>query len=65
MSLLVAGYVYLCIAGGAQNAIDKVLLVYGAEHAEIMSSFEYFVQHTTATWLKKRPRTEMLIPSQN
>jgi hypothetical protein len=64
-SIVVAGYVFLCIAGGAQNATDKVLLVYGAEHAEIMNSFEYFVQHMTAPWLKKRPRTEMLIPSQN
>ncbi len=63
-SLVVAGYVFLCVAGGNQIAHDRVLLLCGENHSDIVKGFEYFVTHTTLTWMAKRPRSHHIIDSQ-
>lgn len=63
-SMVVAGYLVLCLAGGDQNNIDKVILFYGEEHRDIiLNYFEYFAAHTQADYLKKRIRTLLMIRS--
>lgn len=62
-SMVLAGYVYLCLAGGPQNGVDSVLLFCGERHSDILTHFEYFVQHTTSNWTQNRARTLLLIRS--
>lgn len=60
-SAVVAGYLVLCLAGGDQQAIDRVVLFFGAEHGDILTDFDYIARHTTAAHLIKRPRTFLTI----
>jgi len=62
-SVVVAGYIFLLLAGGDQHTIDKVILFYGENHNDILTSFEYFVRHTTCSWVQNRPRTMMFFRS--
>jgi hypothetical protein len=61
-SMVVAGYLVLCSAGGDQTSVDKCLLVFGENHADILEKFDNFSKlHTN--WIQKRPRTLFLIDS--
>ena len=63
-SIVVAAYIYLCLASGNQNTADKVLIFFGENHSDILTShFEYFVRHTTSTWMQNRPRSLMMVRS--
>jgi len=70
-SMVVAGYIFLCLAGGPQvntpapvlPVIDKVFLFYGENHKDILDQFEYFARHSTANWLQNRSRNLVLIRS--
>jgi len=70
-SMVVAGYIFLCLAGGPQvqtpapvtNVIDKVFLFYGENHKDILDQFEYFARHSTANWLQNRSRNLVLARS--
>lgn len=71
-SMVVAGYIFLCLAGGdqvfvpgavPQPVIDKVFLFYGENHKDILDQFEYFARHSTANWLQNRARNLVLIRS--
>jgi hypothetical protein len=63
-SMVVAGYIFLCLAGGPQvqtpppvtDVIDKVFLFYGENHKDILDQFEYFARHSTANWVQNRAR---------
>lgn len=63
-SMIVAGYLVLCLGGGDQSQADKLLLFYGANHSDILTRyFSYFARHTNASHLLKRPCTAMSIRS--
>jgi hypothetical protein len=62
-SMVVAGYMLLCVAGGDQSTIDRFFLFYGENHMDILTHFEYFVRHTSATWVQRRPRNLFQIRS--
>jgi hypothetical protein len=56
-SNFMAGFIFLCLAGGDQAASDRVLIFAGGEHADIMSGIEYFVQRSSAAWMTRRGRS--------
>jgi len=64
-SALIAGYIFLCAAGGDQTANDRVLVFFGEEHAaDIVDFFELFASRSSQIpWVKKRARHYCLIPS--
>jgi hypothetical protein len=63
-SRIVAGFVFLCLAGGPQNTIDQVLFLFGDEHIDILEGIEYFGGHSQAQgWFRKRPRSYLTIGS--
>jgi hypothetical protein len=63
-SFAVAGYMFLCIAGGDQNHHDRIIVFFGERHIDILDDLEYFVRHSSADWVQKRPRSYLIIPSQ-
>jgi hypothetical protein len=62
-SFAVAGYIFLCVAGGAQNQHDRVVLFFGENHTDIFDHIDYFAQHTTVDWVQKRARSYTIISS--
>ena len=64
-SALIAGYIFLCAAGGDQTANDRVLVFFGEEHAaDILDFFEFFaLRSSQIPWVRKRTRHYSLIPS--
>jgi hypothetical protein len=62
-SIIVAGYVQLCLAAGDQAGIDHVMLFFDANQAGILSEFKYLLEHTRPSSLKSRPYTLYTIES--
>jgi len=62
-SVVIAGYVFLCLAVGDQKSQEKILIFFGENHKDILEHFEYFVQNSAADWVKLRPRSYTFIPS--
>jgi hypothetical protein len=63
-SMVVAGYLVVCLASGDQRSADRVVLFYGERHADILSQyFDYFARHTSASHLLRRERTFLLVRS--
>ena len=66
-SIVVAGYILLCLASGNQTTNDLVIIFFGERHKDILEQFEYIAGHggrTGVDWVEKRPRTLSVIRSQ-
>jgi hypothetical protein len=58
--LVLAGYLFLVLAGGDQSTVERVVVFRGSLHTTFLDSFEYFAK-TAATvtgidWVSRRPR---------
>jgi hypothetical protein len=55
-SMVVGGYLALCVASGNQHDINRVMLFYGANHNDILTYFDYFARHTAGYYVLKETR---------
>jgi hypothetical protein len=62
-SFVIAGYVFLCVAGGNQTHHDRVMIFFGENHTDIVEHFEYLARHSSADWVQRRPRHFLIVPS--
>ena len=63
-SMVVAGYVALSLAAGSQDVKERVVIFFGDNHDDILTThFPYVVRHATA-WMEHRKRTCLLIGTQ-
>lgn len=63
-SALVAAYLFLCVAGGDQTGDDRIIIFFGAEHADVLTAFEHLVlKSTQVPWVRKRKRNYCNIPT--
>ncbi len=63
-SALVAAYLFLCVAGGDQTGDDRIIVFFGAEHADVLTAFEHLVlKSTQVPWVRKRKRNYCNIPT--
>lgn len=65
--IVLAGYLFLVIAGGDQSTVDTVVLLRGSLHAGFLDRFEYFAKTTTNVtgidWVGRRPRQLVMVDS--
>ncbi|WP_131538876.1 hypothetical protein [Pedobacter nototheniae] len=62
-SMVVGGYLALCVGSGNQNDINRIILFYGANHNDIYNYFDYFGRHTSAFYVEKEIRNFFNIKS--
>ncbi|WP_116137466.1 hypothetical protein [Trinickia diaoshuihuensis] len=55
-SIAVAGYLAACVAAGAQNTKNSILLLFGANHNDILSAFEQAVRQSGSYYVLKQAR---------
>jgi hypothetical protein len=55
-SMVVGGYLALCVASGNQQDINKILMFYGANHDDIFQHFDYCGRHTKGAYILKEVR---------
>jgi len=55
-SMVVAGYLAVCLANGNPEAIDRVTILFGSNHSNMLEThLEYFVQNVaTNLWARRR-----------
>ncbi len=63
-SMVVAGYILLCLASGDQTHTDKVIVFFGEEHEDILNHFETLAG-TLAPYVQGRTRTFLIVKSLN
>jgi hypothetical protein len=68
--LVLAGYIFLCVASGNQANTEKVFVIFGENHvystdqSDIPAQFEALARWPgLADWVQRRPRTILKIPS--
>lgn len=62
-SMVVAGYLAMCLAASPQDARERVVIVFGERHANIVTQYlEYFIRHTVP-WVANRPRNYLVVSS--
>jgi hypothetical protein len=63
-SALIAAYIFLSVAGGDQSGDDRVLILFGAQHADIFDYFDEFARKSKSIpWIKMRKRNYAVIKS--
>lgn len=62
-SMVVGGYLALCVGSGNQQDINRIILFYGANHNDIYTYFDYFARHTSAYYVEKETRNFFNIKS--
>ncbi|MEN5434442.1 hypothetical protein ABE545_12420 [Sphingobacterium faecium] len=55
-SMIVAGYLAVCVGSGNQQDINRIILFYGANHNDIYKYFDYFARHTSVDYVLKETR---------
>jgi len=55
-SMVIAGYITLCSACGNQLDTDRILLLFGARHSDILTYCDYFARHGGAFHFEKQQR---------
>jgi hypothetical protein len=63
-SIVVAGYVLLCLGSGSQTNSDRVAIVFGENHQDMMNThFEYLIKNAGLRGLAQRKRTYLTVLS--
>lgn len=62
-SMVVAGYLAMCLGGSPQTERERVVILFGERHSAIVTQYlEYFIRHT-ASWVANRPRNYLVVSS--
>jgi hypothetical protein len=64
-SVIVAAYIFLCVANGDQSRRNRIMVLFGQNHIDdIVTAMEYFVTHSADfPWVRKRARAYFTMTS--